>query len=917
MTEAPAPGLHHGLDADEVVLALGTDAHEGLSSTEAATRLEGVGPNALPRAHRHSAFVRFLQQFHHPLLYVLLASAAATALVGKPVDASVIVAVVLVNAVIGFVQESRAEGALEALVAMTQTVATVVRDGQKHRLASVEIVPGDLVLLEGGDKVPADLRLARTQGLQVDESALTGESLPVDKGPSVLATATALPDRLNMAYSGTLVTSGRGAGVVVATGAGTEIGLIHRLVGEATGVQTPLTRKIARFSSILTVAILALAGVTFLIGVARGEQAADMLVAAVALAVGAIPEGLPAVVTITLAIGVARMARRHAIVRKLPAVETLGSTTVICTDKTGTLTENQMTVAALVTAAGTYEVTGTGYAPDGEIRDGTGPVRPGTDVALDDCLLAGLACNDARLIAVDGRWDVVGDPTEGALVTAAAKAGLHPDSALVAFPRVAAVPFESERRYMATLHRQAPGEPGRLYVKGAAEGVLGMCVDQRGSNGLPEPLDAPGLLARTEDLAGRALRVLAFATAEVAADVEEITDDMFSALGLTFLGLQAMHDPPRPEAVAAVRACQTAGIQVKMITGDHAATARAIAAQVGLDPSAGGAPQVMTGTDIDACSDDALPEAVERTAVFARVSPEHKLRLVLALQQRGHVVAMTGDGVNDAPAIKQADIGIAMGSGTEVAKEAAEMVLTDDNFASIEAAVEEGRGVFDNLVKFFVWALPTNVALGIGVLIGMVAGTELPLLPVQILWLNMTTAGVMGVALALEPSEGDIMRRPPRDPSRPILSRELVTRMLLVAGILVVGAFGLFDWELARGASEAEARTVVVNVFAMTLAAYLLNCRSLERSVLQVGLFSNRWVWVGIGAMVAVQLTFTYLPVMHDLFESAPIDGAGWARVLGVALVGFAAVGAEKRLRRALHERRTRSAAEQSGTEVV
>lgn len=820
---------------------------------------------------------RFLLQFHSPLIYVLLASAAVTAVLGERVDAFVILGVVAVNAVVGFAQESRAERALAALAALTQTVTTVVRSGQRVRVPSAEVVPGDLVVLAAGDKVPADLRLTGTQELAIDESALTGESAPVAKDPRELPSGTVLADRRDMAYLGTLVTSGGGTGVVTTIGAATELGHIQRLVDEATATRTPLTQKIAYFSRVVTVAILALAVVTFLIGIVRGQGAADMLTAAVALAVGAIPEGLPAVVTITLAFGVARMVGRNAIIRRLPAVETLGSTTVICTDKTGTLTENQMTVTVVAAGGRTYEVTGTGYAPDGEILPGDHDNR-----ALTECLVAGRACNDARLVADGGRWAVVGDPTEAALVTSAAKAGV------TAPPRLDTLPFAAERQYMATLH-----EGGTVYVKGSVERVLRMCGTQLSACGRVEPLDADGVQAAAHELGGRALRVLAFARAEAepgpGPGAEPGTESWTARLGasahLTFLGLQAMHDPPRQTAADAVRACQTAGIQVKMITGDHAATARAIGARLGLDGA------VLTGAELAACPDDELPAAADRTAVFARVSPEQKLRLVRALQRGSHVIAMTGDGVNDAPALKQADIGVAMGrDGTEVAKESADMVLTDDNFASIVAAVEEGRSVFDNLVKFIVWALPANVGLGLVLVAAIVAGSELPILPVQVLWLNMTAVLVLGLPFTVEPSAPDIMRRPPREPGTPLLTRALNARILLVSAVLLAGAFGLFHWELAHGASLDVARTVVVNVFALTLTAYLFNCLSLDRPVLWSGLRRNPWIGAGVLGLTAIQLIYTYVPAMNDVFGSAPLDAAAWLESLAVALVGYAVV---------------------------
>ncbi|TMQ80985.1 HAD family hydrolase, partial [Actinomadura soli] len=629
---------------------------------------------------------------------------------------------------------------------------------------------GDLIELDAGDKVPADLRLLRTDELAVDESALTGESMPVAKDPAPLPEV-ALADRTAMTFSGTLVTAGRATGLVVATGADTELGDINRLVHTTAAVQTPLTRKITQFSKVVTAAILVLAALTFAIGVLRGRGASEMLTAAVALAVGAIPEGLPAIVTITLALGVARMVRRGAIVRHLPAVETLGSTTVICTDKTGTLTQNQMTVTHVTAAGRDYTVTGTGYAPIGQIRQDGRTVDLAGHPVLRETLLIGLGCNDARLVRKGEDWTITGDPTEGALLTSAAKAGLDHVP-----PRAAVLPFSSERRFMATLH-----DDGTVYVKGPVERILELCRDAAGPDGEPVPLDAAAVHDRAEAYGHQALRVLAFARGRTdAADLDELPP-------LTFLGLQAMLDPPRPEAAQAVRTCHDAGIQVKMITGDHAATARAIGARIGLDG------KVMTGAELTA---DVPAGRVRDTTVFARVSPEQKLRLVQALQADGHVIAMTGDGVNDAPALKQADIGVAMGrTGTDAAKESADMVLTGDDFASIEQAVEEGRGVFDNLVKFIVWALPSNVGLGLVLVAAIVAGTDLPILPLQVLWLNMTAVLVLGLPFAVEPKDEHIMTRPPRDPSLPLIPRALTIRILLVSAILLAGAFGLQHWE--------------------------------------------------------------------------------------------------------------------------
>ncbi len=890
----------HHLPAHEVVILLESDAGKGLTSEAAAERRRRFGPNVLPKLRRHGPLIRFLLQFHHPLIYVLLAATAVTASLGEWVDAGVIFGVVLVNAVVGFIQESRAEAALDALASLMTTEAKVRRDGRTHRISSEEIVPGDVVWLESGDKIPADLRLTRIRELRVDESALTGESVPVEKGDQVLPPETVVGDRKNMAFSGTFVTSGQGAGVVVSTGTDTELGRIHQLMGETTQLATPLTNKLASFSKMLTVAILGLAAMTFALGLWRGQPVTEIFIAAVALAVGAIPEGLPAAVTITLAIGVGRMARRNAIIRKLPAVETLGSTTVICSDKTGTLTKNEMTVQAIVAGDHLFDVEGAGYEPTGAIHaDGTEVTIDGTP-ALRECLLAGALCNDAQLVQRDGGWTVVGDPTEGALLVAARKGGIDVDRLVSECVRVDAIPFESERQFMATLHQLASSCDGTIYLKGAVERVLRLCNRMVAPDGTDQQLDTQRVLDHTETFAGRGLRVLAFARKSLATDNTRLPDCEMEG-GFVFLGLQAMMDPPRPEAIAAVGACQSAGIAVKMITGDHAVTARAIAAQIGLKGrthAESGALIAMTGQDLAATSQDQLAEAADRTAVFARVSPEQKLRLVEALQTRAHVVAMTGDGVNDAPALKQANIGVAMGrGGTEVAKEAADMVLTDDNFASIEAAVEEGRCVFDNLTKFIVWTLPTNMGEGLVLLTAIAIGATLPILPVQILWINMTTAVALGLMLAFEPREPGIMARPPRDPGQPILTGVLVERIVLVSLLMLAGAYGVFLWELERTESIVAARTAAMNVFVMVELFYLFNCRSLEHTMFHVGLFSNPWIWRGIGAMTALQLLLTYSPTMNRLFHTAPIDGPAWGLVLAAAVIVYGVVEAETWLR--------------------
>ncbi len=891
----------HHLPKEEVVDLLDGNLEKGLDQFEIKHLQETFGPNALTAKKGKGPLKRFLLQFHQPLIYILIVSGIITALLQEWVDSGVIFGVVLVNAIIGYIQEAKAVNALAALARTMTTEATVLRQGEKKHIPATELVPGDIVLLASGDKVPADMRLLAVKDLRVDESALTGESLPVEKKEGELDHDTLPADRLNMTYASSLVTYGQGKGIVTATGDHTEVGRISELIASADELATPLTRKIAHFSHILLYAILALTVLTVAVGILRGQAPFDMFMAAVALAVGAIPEGLPAAVTITLAIGVSRMAKRRAIIRKLPAVETLGSTTVICSDKTGTLTENQMTVQKIMAGGIEYNVTGAGYNPlTGKILQEGNSFDPGSSPALVECLRAGILCNDSLLLSTDKEWRVQGDPTEGALFVPAIKGGIDLAEQKSRFPRLDVLPFESEHQYMATLHKSEDNSKQLIYIKGAVEAVLARCASQLDAGGSGSALDADTIIHQVEHMAEMGLRVLAFAEKELAAAIDGISHDDVRS-DLVFIGLMAMMDPPRAEAIQAVKACRNAGISVKMITGDHAVTAAAIAGQIGLDGMTtenGAMPRVLTGRDLAALSDRELIEQAEKTSVFARVAPEQKLRLVAALQSRGHVVAMTGDGVNDAPALKQADIGVAMGiTGTEVSKEAADMVLTDDNFSSIEAAVEEGRGVFDNLTKFIVWTLPTNLGEGLVIMAAIFFGATLPILPVQILWINMTTAGFLGLMLAFEPKEPGIMTRMPRDPKTPILTNTLIGRILLVGGLLLVASFALFQWELARGADIAQARTVAVNVFVVMELFYLFNCRSLTKSVFQLGFFSNMWVFGGVAIMLLFQLVYTYLPVMNRLFQSAPIDFGAWARIVAAGLLAFLIVEAEKWLR--------------------
>lgn len=888
--------IWHHLEALQVIRILESEPEKGLDSLEVTRRTQEFGPNALKPRKGKTPLKRFLLQFHQPLIYILIGAGVVTAALGEPVDSLVIIGVVLINAIVGYLQEAKAAGALEALAKSMVTEATVMRSATVQRIPAAELVPGDIVLLRSGDKVPADLRLLAAKNLQTDESALTGESLPVEKDTPPQPLATVLADRRNMAYASTLVTYGQATGIVVSIGEGTEIGRISHLVSQADELATPLTRKIEAFSTFLLWAILALAGLTFLAGVVRGEAASDMFMAAVALAVGAIPEGLPAAVTVILAMGVSRMAARGAIIRKLPAVETLGGATVICSDKTGTLTQNQMTVTAIFAGKTTYAVSGSGYALEGRIEGGEPSNQP-----LVETLQAGILCNDTRIDAGETGHVVIGDPTEAALLVSAHKAGIDHAQASRRLPRLDTLAFESQHQYMATLHRCEGNDPV-VYVKGAVEAVLARASTQIGSDGMALPLDAPDVQREAELMASRGLRVLAMARKRLNSQSMTVNHQDISS-GLEFLGLQGMIDPPRPEALAAVSSFRTAGVKVKMITGDHALTAAAVGGLLGLGGQACGTPatcDVLTGASMAEMSDAELTNRAVETSIFARVDPDQKLRLVMALQSRGEIVAMTGDGVNDAPALRQANIGVAMGrGGTEAAKEASDMILTDDNFATIEAAVEEGRGVYDNLLKFIVWTLPTNLGEGLVILVAVLLGTVLPILPVQILWINMTTAVALGLTLAFEPKEPGLMELPPRRTDHPILDQRLVLRIFLVSTILLLAAFGLFKWELATTNSESQARTVAVNVFVLVEAFYLFNSRSFTRSPFELGFSTNKWLLGGFALMMVLQVMFTYLPAMNAMFHSAPVGLISWFKATGVGVIAYFAVEFEKRIERA------------------
>lgn len=902
-TSAP---LWHSLEGRDVLERV-ESTEKGLTAAEARARLKRFGPNVLERVRGDTVLQLLWHQINTPLIYVLLASSALAIVMGKATDGLVVLGVVVLNTLIGFVQEYRAGKAIEALSGMVPETATVLRDGEKVTLPAPELVPGDIVMLQPGDKVPADMRLLHCRTLQIDEAALTGESVPVDKSTDPVPAESLLADRSSMVYSGSLVTHGTATGVVVATGHDTELGRISSLLSEATEIETPLTRSLTRMGRQLTIIILIVAALMFGIGLGRGYSVADATLAAITLAVAAIPEGLPAIITIALAIGVQRMARRRAVIRRLPAVETLGSTTVICSDKTGTLTRNEMTVQELWVPAGSFTVSGIGYAPQGELtpREGNGPEA---EAQVRELLLAGLLCNDAALAEEDGVWKISGDPTEGALIVAACKAGFDPKAVREKNPRVDAIPFESERQYMASLHETEEGSCV-TYLKGAPEAVFTRCNVMAGG-GAP---DHDLIRQRVEEMASRGMRVLAFASLRAQDGKCELMEGDVTG-GMTFLGLQGMIDPPRPEAVEAIRACRDAGIQVKMITGDHRITAAAIGRQIGiLDDRM----DALSGHELATMDDEQLRQASMATNVFARVAPEHKLGLVRSLQSQNQVVAMTGDGVNDSPALRQSDIGVAMGiTGTAVSKESADIVLTDDNFASIKAAVEEGRRVYDNLVKSLAFVLPTNLGEALILLLAVlffpiVDGLPLlPMMPTQILWINLVATVALALPLAFEAMEPDIMSRPPRRPGEPIMNRFVVIRTVLVALLMTAAAIGLFlhDFhsqmerihatgqalEAARETAYRKAQTMAVTTVIFFQIFYLLNCRSLRRSIFRIGLFSNPWIYVGIAVLIVLQLGFIYLPFMHTAFNSAPLPPMELLKAMGLGLLILPVISLEK-----------------------
>lgn len=888
--------LYHSFPMEEAIQRQNSSL-SGLSMAEAEKRLGEYGENRLPEAARRSLMMRFLLQFHNILIYVLLGAALMTAFLEHWVDTGVIIAVVIANALIGFIQEGKAEKAMDAIRNMLAPHANVIRAGERISIDGKHLVPGDIVLLEAGDKVPADMRLLTAHGLQIQEAILTGESVPAEKDSLPAQKDAPLGDRHGMAFSGTLVTSGQGKGLVVATGEHTEIGRISGLLSEVEVLTTPLVEQMEVFAKWLTVFILLVAAALLAFGYFVAQyDFTEMFMAVVGLSVAAIPEGLPAVLTITLAVGVQAMAKRNAIVRRLPAIETLGSVSVICTDKTGTLTRNEMMVASLIDDQHCFAIEGNGYAPEGACKLQDTHVSPQEHGVMNDIALACVLCNDASLRLRDDVWHVEGDPMEGALLSLAGKLGVDARTQQQAWTRTDAIPFDSKHRFMATLNHDHNANAA-IFVKGAPEQVLKMCRAQRDANQEEKPLDTAYWLAQSEAVAALGQRVLALAVRFVPPEhtVLEQTDVQDS---LTLLGLVGMIDPPRSEAITAVKECHEAGIRVKMITGDHAVTAAAIGKQIGLQQP----DTVLTGVDLDSMDDAAIRDAVMDCDIFARTSPEHKLRLVMALQSHGLTVAMTGDGVNDAPALKRADAGIAMGQkGSEAAKEAAELVLADDNFASIAAAVREGRTVYDNLKKVISWTLPTNAGEAMTIIIALLAGMSLPITPIQILWINMITAVTLGIALAFEPTERNTMRRPPRARNEPLLCARLVWTIVFTSFLFLGGVMGIFHYAMNKGYSMELARTMAVNALVVMEIFYLFFIRNIHHTSLNwEAVKGTRVVWGVIIIIALAQCAMTYLPILQNVFATQSVPLLDGFRIMAVGVVMFAIIEAEKQIRLAL-----------------
>ena len=880
----------HAVPADEVIGRLKTDLANGLDAGEASRRISQYGPNRLPEGKKRGPVVRFFSQLNNILVYVLLGAGFVKLMVGLWLDAGVILGVVIINALLGFIQEGKAEKALDSIRNMLSAEARTVRGGQTRLVSAEELVPGDVVLLESGDRIPADLRLVDVKNLRTEEAALTGESVPIDKTTAAVAERATVGDREGMAFSGTLASSGRGKGVVVATGSQTELGRINQLMAGVSALDTPLLRQIKKFGYAITAVIAVVAAIVFAYGRwVRGMDFIAIFQAVVSIAVSVIPEGLPALITVTLAIGVQRMAQRNAIIRRLPAVETLGSVSRICSDKTGTLTLMEMMVVSAVTADSAYKVTGQGYAPEGEVLKNGVPA--GEDRVLGLMGRVSMLCNDAEIHQEEGAWKVEGDPTEGALYPFGNKLGLERHAEQTAYPRLDAIPFESEHRFMATLHKDDAGKQF-LLVKGAPEVILEHCDRQATGGGQPAPIDRALFIGASDGLAAQGERVLALAWLEDPAVDAGSLGPADLPKNLVLLGLIGLLDPPRTEAIEAVTECHTGGIRVTMITGDHKITAAAIARMLGI----GDGKTAITGAEIEEMDTATLQERVRDVDVFARASPEHKLRLVKAIQANRQIVAMTGDGVNDAPSLKKADVGVAMGiKGTEVTKEAAEMVLADDNFASITAAVKEGRTVYNNIEKAMLFMLPTNVAQALVIMVAIFVGFTAPITAPQILWVNMVTSVALGLVISFEPHELDVMQRLPRAVDRPILDGFGVWRVIFVGLALLALTLWAFFWMKSKGASDELARAVAVNALVIGQIFYLLNSRyKLESSLSIKAHLGNKYLAMGIGAVVILQLLFTYAPPFQTLFETEAIPLWVWPWLFVSGLVFFLVVEAEK-----------------------
>jgi calcium-translocating P-type ATPase len=899
----------HSLAVDEVLKRLGTSIGKGLDAAEASARLQKYGPNRLPEGKKRGPFMRFISQFNNILVYVLLGAGFTKMMLGLWIDAAIILGVVILNGLLGFIQEGKAEKALDSIRNMLSAEARTLRGGETRMIPAEDLVPGDIVLLESGDKVPADLRLADAKNLRTEEAALTGESVPADKSIDPVPEKATVGDRESMAFSGTMVVSGRATGVVVETGSETELGRINQLLAGVSALETPLLRQIKKFGYAITAVIGVVSVLIFAYGkwVMRMDFV-ELFQAVVGIAVSVIPEGLPAIITITLAIGVQRMAQRNAIIRRLPAVETLGSVSRICSDKTGTLTLMEMMVVSAVTAESQYQITGNGYAPEGEVKQNGKPA--GKDPVLQLLGRVSTLCNDAELFQQEGAWKVEGDPTEGALYPFATKLGMDRRAEQSAYPRIDAIPFESEHRFMATLHKDAGGK-GIILVKGAPEVILDACDRQQTADGKQSPINRDHFLKASDKLAGQGERVLALAWLENPGVKAGSLGPADLPKNLVLLGLIGLLDPPRKEAIEAVKECHGGGIRVTMITGDHKITAAAIAKMLGI----GDGKTAVAGAEIEEMNEAALQETVGDVDVFARASPEHKLRLVKAIQANRQIVAMTGDGVNDAPSLKKADIGVAMGiKGTEVTKEAAGMILADDNFASIGAAVKEGRTVYNNIEKAILFMLPTNVAQALVIAVAILFGFTMPITAPQVLWVNMVTSVALGLVISFEPHELDVMLRPPRAVDRPILTGFGIWRVIFVGVALLAVTLWAFFWMKSQGASDALARTVAVNMITIGQIFYLLNSRYLLDSSLSFKAhLGNKYLPLGIGAVIILQLLFTYAPPLQALFDNEAIPLWIWPWLFLGGFMFFLIVEAEKMIIRSSASLRSAVTAVEAG----